>query len=257
MSDKEMVAIQPKESGHWYLPDGKPFYEVTGKNGKLRPTTLRDAKKVSALPSVTTILGIKNKPGLNIWKLNQVLLSAATLPKIENESIDNWCKRVIVDSQEQAKKAAETGTKIHAALEIYFQTSNVWQGYEKEVHAVSNLLHDLDIAPVIAEKSFSSSLGYGGKIDLIGNSSKGKCVIDFKTKEFADGKKLEWPEMCTQLAAYDQGEKSRLINIFVDVKNPGNVAHHEWTEEEAAHGWKEFKLLLELWKLDKKYYPGE
>jgi hypothetical protein len=37
-------------SDHYYLPDGSPFYEVLGKNGKLRSVNIRDAKEVKAVP---------------------------------------------------------------------------------------------------------------------------------------------------------------------------------------------------------------
>jgi hypothetical protein len=38
---------------HYYLPDGKPYHFVIGKNGKERPTRITDARKVGAVPSVT------------------------------------------------------------------------------------------------------------------------------------------------------------------------------------------------------------
>src|SRR5690348_1729137 len=47
------------EAGHWYMRDGAPFYTIGD-----RPVTLRDARKVGAVPSVTTITGIVASPAL-------------------------------------------------------------------------------------------------------------------------------------------------------------------------------------------------
>ena len=44
------------ESGHWYDATGAARYTITGKNGKERPTTLRDARELGLVPSVTSIL---------------------------------------------------------------------------------------------------------------------------------------------------------------------------------------------------------
>ena len=46
------------ESGHWYTRGGEPAYTVTGKNGKERNTTLRDARTMNLVPSVTTVLKV-------------------------------------------------------------------------------------------------------------------------------------------------------------------------------------------------------
>ena len=101
-------------AGHWYTRTGEPAYTVKGKNGTERPTTLRDARQLGLLPSVTTITNEANAPGLNNWKENQVLLSALTLPRIEGESEDVWVERIKADAKETAKKAADRGTQIHA-----------------------------------------------------------------------------------------------------------------------------------------------
>ena len=57
------------ESGHWYTQEGEPMYTIVGANGKERNTTLRDAKKDNLVPSVTTVLSLVAKPGLENWKI--------------------------------------------------------------------------------------------------------------------------------------------------------------------------------------------
>ena len=61
-----IVKEKTSESGHWYTKDGTPAYTTMGKTGE-RNTTLRDARKLGLLPSVTTIIGQLSKTGLNTW----------------------------------------------------------------------------------------------------------------------------------------------------------------------------------------------
>ncbi len=68
------LKVRTSESGHWYTQEGKPAYTVVGSNGKVRNTTLRDAKKLKLLPSVTTVMSVAAKPGLEAWKQQQLLL---------------------------------------------------------------------------------------------------------------------------------------------------------------------------------------
>ena len=68
------MIVRASESQHWYDRNGTPAYSVIAKNGVPRPTTLRDARKLNLVPSVTTILNVAAKPALEAWKLNQICL---------------------------------------------------------------------------------------------------------------------------------------------------------------------------------------
>jgi hypothetical protein len=57
------------ENAHWYRRDGEPLHSVSSAKGEPRPTTLRDARKLGLLPSVTNVLGVINKPELVEWKM--------------------------------------------------------------------------------------------------------------------------------------------------------------------------------------------
>ena len=113
---KEKVA----ESGHWYTKDGTPAYTTIGKTGE-RNTTLRDARKLGLLPSVTTINGMLSKAGLNSWLQQQVLLAALTLPRLPDEPEADWLARVMQDSKATGRDAADRGTAIHAIIQGYFE----------------------------------------------------------------------------------------------------------------------------------------
>ena len=78
------------ESGHWYTQEGEPMYTIVGANGKERNTTLRDAKSLGLVPSVTTIIAIAAQPALENWKMNQILKSAITLEKGEDETDNSF-----------------------------------------------------------------------------------------------------------------------------------------------------------------------
>ena len=252
------MTVIAKESGHWYDKDGNPAYTYENAKGETKNTTLRQARKENLFPSVTTVIKVIAAPGLEIWKQNQILHAAATLPRAEGEGPDSWCKRVVVDAGEHGKQAREKGTAIHGAIERNFLGLD--HDYKDEVLAVVNLLRELDISHVSTEKSFSSPLGYGGKVDFEGIDRAGMpVVIDFKTTDFKGKGKKQWPEMIMQLGAYSRGigvQGARLINIFIsrNLKDP-EVDCYEWTEQECVDGLRKFDLALEFWQLDKGYKP--
>jgi len=75
--------IGREKSSHWYLKSGEPYHQVLRADGKgLRDVTLKDAKKVGAMRSVTSVLRVVAKPGLESWKIEQGIMSALTLPSL-------------------------------------------------------------------------------------------------------------------------------------------------------------------------------
>ena len=82
------------------------MYTVVGKTG-VRPTTLRDARTKDLVPSVTTILNVAAKPALIAWMQKQVLMSALTMQRIGDEPDAAYMDRILVDSRELAKAAAD------------------------------------------------------------------------------------------------------------------------------------------------------
>lgn len=254
------MSVITKESGHWYDADGKPAYTYENAKGETKNTTLRQARKANLFPSVTTVTKIIAAPGLEIWKQNQLLQAAANLPLVEGDTKDDWCKRVIADAGEYSNDAREKGTAIHGDIEKFFDGEHADLLYIKEAELVSQLLEDMGIKNIATENSFSSPYGYGGKVDFEGVDSNGRpVVIDFKTQDFKDKKKKQYPEMLTQLAAYSVGlgkSDARLINVFIsrNLEQP-EVDHYEWTPEECCLGWEKFLLILKLWQLEKNYKP--
>ena len=246
-----MIASRPSESNHWYAKDGTPMYTVPAKNGEPRATTLRDAKKMGLLPSVTTIMKAAASPGLEAWKLNQMMLAALTLPRMDGENEESFIKRIQADSKEQARQAAERGTAVHAAIERFYD-GQIEAESLPYLEAVYKAVEKHFGNPRWAvEKSFASG-EYAGKVDMHTLEGDG-VVIDFKTKEFTSEtmeKVAGFDENCMQLAAYRMGlaiPKARCANVFVSVTEPGLVVVREWTEEELERGWKMFDSLTKYW----------
>src|SRR3990167_525725 len=156
------------EAGHWYDREGNPVYEVPRADGKgMRPATLADARKLNLYPGVTGIINCAAKPGLERGKVIQGILSALTLPKIEGEPLDAFAERAMKDSQEQARKAAEKGTAIHAAIEKYYSRVSEDMDVdmaEKYGFPVADAIYvrfKVSVDAWSAEKSFVSDWGYG------------------------------------------------------------------------------------------------
>ena len=240
------LVARASESLHWYRRDGSPQYTVTAKNGNERPTTLADAKKMDLLPSVTTIINCAAKPGLEAWKLNQMLMAALTLPRADQEPEESYVQRIINDSREQARHAAQRGTDIHAVIESWYEGVMIADRLEYQMGVAEAVEKHFGQCNWATEKSFGSQLGFGGKIDLHTTDGDG-IVIDFKTKEFTDPAKVEaYDENAMQLSAYRQGlelPRARCANVFISVIEPGLVVIKEWEPQELDRAWKMFDSL--------------
>jgi hypothetical protein len=238
-----LIKTNKKEGGHFYAADGSPAYKIIGKNGKERNTTVRDARELGLKPSVTTILGIIGKPGLNTWLQQQVLLAALTLPRIAGETEENWLERVITDSKSTGRDAMDRGTAMHGVLERFYRGEHDdYPFYVDQVNA-SIKIHFGHDQTWEAERSFAHE-GFGGKVDLIADN----IVIDFKSKDKLD-KVVPYHEQLMQLAAYRVGlgkPTARCANVFFTAE--GDVKLIEHSEEDLASAWDCFQYLLAFYK---------
>lgn len=250
-----LVKENTSESGHWYLPDGSPAYRIVGKNGKERNSTVKDAREHGLLPSVTTIIGCASKPALDVWKQQQAILAALTLPRLEGESEEDWLSRVVSDSKETAKQAAERGTQIHGVIEAFYEGIYIPE-LPPYVRAVENAINEHFGSQLwMAEKSFAYG-GFGGKCDLISKSHQKSdgFVIDFKTTE-KDLDKLDYYfDHQMQLSAYRQGfemPKARCAIVYVNaLQNKAKLV--EIPDDDLRIGWECFTHLLAFYRAKNK-----
>ena len=269
------MLIVPRESAsHWYFPSGVPLHEVPRADGKgQRPTSLRDARKLGLFPSVTNVLSILAKPGLDAWKQEQAILAALTLPRTEGETLDDFAKRVLVDMTSEVGRAADLGSAVHAAIEGYaqgrwlpedtgvarlFEPARQW--FDKEVIAV----HSVEIATAHLE------WGYAGRVDLVATlrSTGRPTVIDFKTQKTRRDKDGNfkpilhdtWP---LQLEAYRMALASRdkgladaaIASVVIGSTDPVPVVVKVWDDADKDGYFRAFLAARDLWVWQKNYCP--
>lgn len=234
----------PAESLHWYDRDGAPAYTVVGRNGKERPTTLRDARSMGLVPSVTSIIKCAAAPALERWKAEQLLMAALTLPRRPHESEQAWLSRVWTDAKQQGIDAAEEGTRIHAAVQSHYEGKPT----DYDVSGAIEAIRDFDPALGIPERSFCEGR-YGGKVDLSCASS----VVDLKTKDFGpDDELTTYDEHAMQLAAYRNGlpgvsPNARCAIVYLSRTHRGLARVIEIPEPALIRGLDMFNALLAFW----------
>ncbi len=253
-------------SGHWYRADGTPVHKLPTADGTgERPTTLRDAKRLGLFPSVTGILGILAKPGLEKWKLDQVALACLRTPKTAAESEDYWCGRVRTAAFEQVEEAADLGTMIHGALELAMNGEAYADDLRPYVEPVLKWKAETGIEIIAREvKLVNRQHGFAGTADVLfryGRSGIG--ILDYKTRNTKPGEEVvSYDNQAMQLAAYGAtywGEENtgRLLaaNVFISTTEPGRVVvvkHPDPTRD-----WQAFKLVAALWRYQKGYDPRQ
>jgi len=239
------------EAGHWYKLDGTPFYTLDGKNGCKRNVTLADAKKLKDIvPSVTTIIRECYKAGLENYKINQNILAALTLPRIESEKEIDWIKRVRQDAKEHTLQRAEKGTAIHAAIQAGFEKKPSQSlPYEYYLVAAQKIAEEIGEQDWICEKSFATER-YGGKVDL----HNANYLIDIKTKEGSLNEVKLYDEHYMQLAGYCKGlnrhNGADILDckygiLFVSENKEAKLLIA--TEEDIKRGWEMFISLCAYW----------
>lgn len=246
------------ESLHWYGKDGSPQYTVLAKNGEPRNATLRDAKKIGLVPSVTSVIRLMDAPGLTMWKLRQAVLSALTHPGLTGTDED--VAKILFDARQEGIKAAERGTAIHAAVQGHFEgiPQDTYMEHAKGAQKALEAVYGA--RAWVCEKSFAHPLGFGGKVDV--HAADAEIVVDFKSKEFGpdDATKLGlFDEHCMQLAAYGMGlfaGPARAGICYVSATHPGLCRLVEASDEDLSRGREMFLACLSLWKAKSRHDPS-
>lgn len=269
-----MLIVSRESSSHWYFPDGTPLHQVPRADGKGdRPTSLRDARKLGLFPSVTNVLSILAKPGLEAWKIEQGILAALTLPRNEDEPLDDFAKRVVADMSSEVGRAADLGSAVHAAIEGYAQGR--WLPEDQEVARLFQPAREWFDAEVLAVHSVEiaaahTEWGYAGRVDLVATlKSTGRpTVIDFKTQKTRRDKDGSfkpilhdtWP---LQLEAYRQALASRdkglanaaIASVVIGSSEPVPVVVKVWDDSDKAGFFRAFLAARDLWVWQKNYCP--
>lgn len=256
-----MILKAQRADAHWYHADGTAQHTVIGKNGKERATTLRDARKLNLFPSVTGIIGIIGKPGLEFHKIREGILAAITLPRLPGEGDDAYAVRAYEDSKAQFVKAGEFGSRIHAAIEAYNLDSSDVPTNEllPWLEEYANWrFQNIDRILSAEERIVNLEHGYAGTFDLLAeHKTYGLVLVDFKTQNVKKDKPAFYDTWCWQLAAYRQAKKIKCgcLSLVIDSNKPGAPVERLWTEEELVTGWEIFRRANEIWQLTNDYSP--
>ena len=245
-------------SEHWYCAvTGAPRYTTTGKNGKERNTTLRDAKANpgTLVPSVSTINSQLSKAGLNTWFQTEAIKAAAENPRGLQEEEKDYISRILELSKRKSQDAMARGTLIHDFIESFYN-----QDYLPDMPAYVRVVDDAITAHFgtqlwIPEQSLVNQEGYGGKCDLYCKPRHDftGVVIDFKTTEKSPGDLTPYTEHITQLAAYREvlAPSARCANVYIN-GTTNEVAIYEHSEQDLKDGYQMFLNLLGIYKLKNK-----
>ena len=243
-------------SQHWYCAiTGQPRYTtVSKKTGKVRNTTLRDAKAApgTLVPSVSTINGQLSKEGLNSWLQSEAVKAAMENPRGLQEEEKNYIARILDLAKQKSQEAMTRGTLIHDFIEAYFN-----QEYLPEMPAYVRKVDEAITAHFgaqlwIPEQSLVNQEGYGGKCDLYAKPRHdfSGVVIDFKTTEKSPGDLTPYLEHTLQLAAYREvlAPSARCANVYIN-GTTNEVAIYEHSEQDIRDGYEMFLSLLKIYKL--------
>lgn len=247
--------------GHYYTVTGEPAYTIPTESGE-RQTTLADARRLGLVPSVSTIARVIASPGLEQWRMYQLLEAALSMKKGKKETMQEFSRRVIERGFEKQNEAKRQGTEVHAAIERWLVTNDVEEKYAgliDRVHAAcKDNIEGFDLLSGVSERCFAT-YGYGGRVDWHSTADNG-VVVDFKTKDsIANPDKLVYREHLMQCAAYAIGLGFRLssvraFNVFIGVKDERIVVVPH-SSESLVKAFDVFVAAFLLWRRMNDYHP--
>lgn len=257
---------------HWYRRDGTACFELPKKSGGMRAVTIRDARELGLLPSVTTVLSVLDKPQLQEWKFRQITKAAfdahaANQPLADFES---YHAVMVERAFKQVEDAADLGTAIHKALECHFRGDSYNPELSVYVEAVDAWLSNNRVEILESELRLTSvSHGFAGTTDAVfqierpeyAPSSYG--ILDFKSRKTVPGKPVTpYDTQPMQIAAYDiarfgdRPTSSRCgCNLFISTTEPGRVDACWYDAKQLNEEWDAFSHALALWRHFKGYDP--
>ena len=267
---------------HAYTLAGEPrHYQETKKGAKnpTRPTTIKDIREQKLLPSVTDICKMLSAPGLEEYKIGQVIQACFEDTPSANEDISGYKRRIQEKAGADAAGAADLGTLIHNSLETYYARHDLWDGTTKvampdgrEVPIREFVLpavievDKLGIADKVCESvAVNAAAGYAGTVDLYGTRAtnprgdKQLVVADFKSKRTKPGQVVEPIETHpVQIAAYiaaldkpdwsERKEPPEGYNIYISTTEIGRVDVVHYDTDTISRSQRIFEHLLALWR---------
>lgn len=193
-----------------------------------------------AVPGVTTILSVLNKPALVPWA-NKLGLQGIDSSKYVDEkaAIGTLAHQMIADYL----RGWETDTSEYSKVQIDQAENAVLSFFEWEKN------HHIE--PVLVEEPLvSEQYKFGGTVDCLGKINGSLCLLDFKTSSGI------FPEMMVQIAAYGQllYEQDCVIDkaIILRIGRTNDEGFEERLVNELDKRWQIFLHCLEIYRLQKE-----
>lgn len=263
-------------SEHWYTVDGKaahsqPTKSKTAKNPN-RPTTIKDAKALKLLPSVTSILKLIHNEPLQRWKYRKVVETCFNRPPVGDEELEGYTDFIMGKAFDEADEAAQLGTKIHNCIETLIKgEDNIHpQDIINYAEDAINRMETLGINVVASEfVTVNPEYGYAGTTDIAFKANDGVItgILDFKSKRTHEGDPVI-PSFghAAQLAAYyasywkDKWEESYFknavgYNIYISTTEPGRIDVVKYDGDQLAKEFEMFENACGIWRYKNGYDP--
>lgn len=260
------VLIRPRTEGtHWYTANGEPVHTRPNKDGQgEHSTNLVDARKLRLFPSVTNVLGILGKPGLEKWKVKQILLAMMRWPKKDDEATEPYFDRVIDEAFKQVDDAQDTGKGMHASMMAALQGRSIDEQYRPYVDKVFAFFDREGIECQTSEQTIvNHEFGFAGTMDFGGMMRDMPLVLDWKTRKTLPGKPIiSYEVQPMQVASYGAtywamrwNEGVLGGNIYISSTEPGRIELIPYSVERMRMEWESFKHCCAIWQAIKGYNP--
>jgi len=211
----------------------------------------------------------------------EVAKACYACPPAGGESYDDYARHILEKSGKDGSGAADVGTAVHAALDLYFTDTAAYNSCpDIQCQDGSIVPADSFVLPAVAKiKSMelfvnkteniivNAAYGYAGTTDMV-FTHKNLCgILDFKTKRTHEGEPVTSGDThCMQIAAYhaaywgaDDGEPIGVnavgYNVYISTTEIGRVDVVEYARDELLEGWQAFKSCLQLYRYIKKFDP--
>lgn len=269
------MAVLKKSSApsyHFYTPDGQPKHRMPLANEKGdRPTHVGDAKRLGLYPSVSAILQLLGKPGLEKWKGQQAVLATEKLKRTKGESDEYFVARCLEAAFKQVDDAAELGSAIHGEMDRFlaYGWEQPFSPHEKLAPYVRPALEWMRQKEIVVESPetvvVNKEHGFAGTSDAPFRWMKGAGigVLDFKSKKTKEGVPVDYfPEQPMQIAAYGAtywGEQAMPhcwgINVYISTTEIGRVDVAIYRPQQLMQDWECFKLLCGVYRHLQQWDP--
>lgn len=267
-----IITKAPQSGSHWYQLDGKPCHTVPTKDGEgTRNTTIRDARKMGLLPSVTNIIGILDKPQLTRWKMRETAKAALNVPPPQGEEpLERFADRAIEHAMSQVSEAADLGSRIHTVIENFVRgaAEEPAEDLVPYIKPVVAWMREKGIRVTHSEIVLVNPVhGFAGRVDALFTwgevDAPNMGILDFKTKKTKADEKVEaYDEHTLQLAAYaathygaEYLDRVLAANLFISSTEPGRMEVVKHDKARLVEAYHAFTQMCAVWRFRKGYDP--